>query len=152
MRRSSTHLIVPCLVTVPDLNVTLHVVCSRPALASGCSGPPPAALRRPSHSVSVVSPQVPMPLDRRGVTWDNKRGWSIPRWAIDSSPPISIYCLATLGGKQFQSAVYLIHVTGNAGRKGRSEFIWFKSFVYRGSPRGVSHDLLIRGELATYSA
>lgn len=28
MKRSSTHLTVPCLVTVPDLNVTLHAVCS----------------------------------------------------------------------------------------------------------------------------
>lgn len=29
MTRSSSHLTVPCLVTVPDLNVTLHAVCSR---------------------------------------------------------------------------------------------------------------------------
>lgn len=25
--RTSTHVLVPCLVTVPDLNVTLHAVC-----------------------------------------------------------------------------------------------------------------------------
>lgn len=29
MTRSSSHLTVPCLVTVPDLNVTLQSVCSR---------------------------------------------------------------------------------------------------------------------------
>lgn len=63
-----------------------------------------------------------MPLDGREITWDNKRGWSIPRWVIDSSPLlISFHCVATLGGKEFQSAVYLIHVTGKAGRSRSSE-------------------------------
>uniref|UniRef100_H3CW91 Vascular endothelial growth factor receptor 3 n=1 Tax=Tetraodon nigroviridis TaxID=99883 RepID=H3CW91_TETNG len=82
MTRSSSHLTVPCLVTVPDLNVTLQ-----------------------SHSLS---------LDRREITWDNKQGWSIPRRFIDSSPLLVTFsCVATLGGKEFQSAVYLIHITGS---------------------------------------
>lgn len=117
MTHSSSHLTVPCRVTVPDLNVTLHAVCSRRRWPLA-----PPGSEVPSHSVSVVSSQYPMPLDGREVTWDNKQGWSIPRWVIDSSPMlISVYCLATLGGKEFQSAVYLIHVTGKPGRNEGSE-------------------------------
>uniref|UniRef100_A0A8C3A5X3 Vascular endothelial growth factor receptor 3 n=1 Tax=Cyclopterus lumpus TaxID=8103 RepID=A0A8C3A5X3_CYCLU len=67
--RFTTHVIVPCLVTVPDLNVTLHY---------------------------------PMPLEKSGMTWDNKRGWSIPRQIVDSVPMIiSLLCVATLGGKEY---------------------------------------------------
>ncbi|XP_074530633.1 vascular endothelial growth factor receptor 3 isoform X2 [Halichoeres trimaculatus] len=80
--RLSTHVIVPCLVTVPDLNVTLHAY--------------------------------PAPLEKSGMTWDNKRGWSIPRQTIDSVPMlIGFLCVATLGGKEFQSTNYLIHPTGS---------------------------------------
>ncbi|XP_058505209.1 vascular endothelial growth factor receptor 3 isoform X1 [Solea solea] len=80
--RFSTHVIVPCLVTVPDLNVTLHAY--------------------------------PTPLEGSGMTWDNKRGWSIPRQIIDSAPMlIGVTCVATLGGKEHQSADYLIHTTGS---------------------------------------
>lgn len=65
----------------------------------------------------MVSIQYPLPLDMREITWDNKRGWSIPQWVIDSSPLlISVSCVATLGGKEFDSAAYLIHVTGEGGR------------------------------------
>ncbi|KAM9850089.1 vascular endothelial growth factor receptor 3 [Aulostomus maculatus] len=80
--RFSTHIIVPCLVTVPDLNVTLHTY--------------------------------PTLLENNGLTWDNKRGWSIPREFIDSQPLlIGLSCVATLGGKEYQSADYLIHTTGS---------------------------------------
>lgn len=61
--------------------------------------------------------QYPLPLDMREITWDNKRGWSIPRWVIDSLALLmSVSCVATLGGKEFYSAAYVIHVTGEAGR------------------------------------
>lgn len=62
MTRSSSHLIVPCLVTVPDLNVTLHAVCSRRRWP-----PAPPNLEVASHSVSfcgVVS--VPHASGREG--------------------------------------------------------------------------------------
>lgn len=112
MMRSSTHLTVPCRVTVPDLNVTLHTVCSHQFLFSSAY-----SLEVLSHPDSVVLSQYPLPLDTRQITWDNKRGWSIPRWVIDSSPLlISVYCAATLGGKEFESTAYLIHVTGESGR------------------------------------
>uniref|UniRef100_A0A672YYI2 Vascular endothelial growth factor receptor 3 n=1 Tax=Sphaeramia orbicularis TaxID=375764 RepID=A0A672YYI2_9TELE len=77
--RFSTHFIVPCLVTVPDLNVTL------------------------SFSTD---------LDGSRMTWDNKRGWSIPRQIIDSVPMLMLWCTARLEGKDYQSTSYLIHTTG----------------------------------------
>ncbi|XP_049442052.1 vascular endothelial growth factor receptor 3 isoform X2 [Epinephelus fuscoguttatus] len=80
--RFTTHVTVPCLVTVPDLNVTLYAY--------------------------------PTPLEKSGMTWDNKRGWSIPRHIVDSMPMlIGITCIATLGGKEYQSPSYLIHLTGS---------------------------------------
>uniref|UniRef100_A0A3Q3J0F3 Vascular endothelial growth factor receptor 3 n=1 Tax=Monopterus albus TaxID=43700 RepID=A0A3Q3J0F3_MONAL len=79
--RLSTHVIVPCLVTVPDLNVTLE------------------------H---------PGPLEKSGMTWDNKQGWSIPRQVIVNAPMlIGVSCVATMGGKVYQSATYLFHTTGS---------------------------------------
>ncbi|KAM3867076.1 vascular endothelial growth factor receptor 3 [Diretmus argenteus] len=81
IRRSSTHIVVPCLVTVPDLNVTLHAY--------------------------------PTPLENDGLTWDNKRGWSVPRHILESMPMvIGLVCLATLGDKEYQSN-YLIHIAGS---------------------------------------
>ncbi|XP_071779144.2 vascular endothelial growth factor receptor 3 [Centroberyx gerrardi] len=80
--RSSTHIVVPCLVTVPDLNVTLHAY--------------------------------PTPLEKDAMTWDNKRGWSVPRHVLDSMPMlIGFICIATLGDKDYQSTDYLIHTTGS---------------------------------------
>uniref|UniRef100_A0A672IUV5 Vascular endothelial growth factor receptor 3 n=1 Tax=Salarias fasciatus TaxID=181472 RepID=A0A672IUV5_SALFA len=56
----------------------------------------------------------PTPLEESGLTWDNKRGWLIPRRIIESAPMlIGITCLATLGGKPYQSINYLIHTTGS---------------------------------------
>uniref|UniRef100_A0A8C5EVF7 Vascular endothelial growth factor receptor 3 n=1 Tax=Gouania willdenowi TaxID=441366 RepID=A0A8C5EVF7_GOUWI len=79
--RLSTHIIVPCLVTIPEINVTLHY---------------------------------PTPLEKSGITWDNKRGWSIPRQIIDSVPMlIGFLCLTSLDGIEYQSANYLIHTTGS---------------------------------------
>ncbi|XP_074504407.1 vascular endothelial growth factor receptor 3 [Sebastes fasciatus] len=79
--RFSTHVTVPCLVTVPDLNVTLHAY--------------------------------PTPLEESGMTWDNKRGWSLPRHIVDTVPIIGFLCVASLGGKEYQSTNYLIHMTGS---------------------------------------
>uniref|UniRef100_A0A3Q3GWZ9 Vascular endothelial growth factor receptor 3 n=1 Tax=Labrus bergylta TaxID=56723 RepID=A0A3Q3GWZ9_9LABR len=91
IKRFSKHVIVPCLVTVPDLNVTLY-----------------------QQYFSYVSfCQYPTPLEKSEMTWDNKRGWSVPRQTIDNVPMvIGVLCVATLGGKEFQSANYLIHTTG----------------------------------------
>lgn len=71
-----------------------------------------------------VSSQYPTPLDNSRMTWDNKRGWSIPRQSIDSVPMlIGFSCVATLGGKEYQSADYLIHTTGKKTRKTNKHYI-----------------------------
>uniref|UniRef100_A0A8D3BYM1 Vascular endothelial growth factor receptor 3 n=1 Tax=Scophthalmus maximus TaxID=52904 RepID=A0A8D3BYM1_SCOMX len=71
----SMHITVPCLVTVPDLNVTLYAY--------------------------------PTPLERSGMTWDNKRGWSIPRQIIDSVPMlIGFACVATLGSQVYDVKLF----------------------------------------------
>lgn len=60
-----------------------------------------------------VSSQFPSHLEGSGMTWDNKRGWSIPREIIDSAPMlIGARCVATHGGKVYQSVNYLFHTTG----------------------------------------
>ncbi|XP_045573767.1 vascular endothelial growth factor receptor 3 isoform X1 [Salmo salar] len=83
--RSSTHITVPCLVTVPDLIVTLY-----------------------------LWETVPMPLEDEGMVWDSKRGWSIPRQTLDSRPfIIGIYCQATQQGRDYRSTLYLVQSTGS---------------------------------------
>uniref|UniRef100_A0A8C7XBP3 Vascular endothelial growth factor receptor 3 n=1 Tax=Oryzias sinensis TaxID=183150 RepID=A0A8C7XBP3_9TELE len=85
IKRHSSHVVVPCLVTVPDLNVTLSSVCT--------------------HFTAS--------LDMEGVMWDNKKGWSIPRHAIDDVPMTILSCAAMLEGKQHYSTTYLIHPIGS---------------------------------------
>ncbi|XP_072252076.1 vascular endothelial growth factor receptor 3 [Leuresthes tenuis] len=80
VRRSSTHVIVPCLVTVPDANVTLH--------------------------------RYPTVVQMNGSKWDNKRGWSIPRYVIDSMQLTFVSCVATLEGKDYYSTTYILHTAG----------------------------------------
>lgn len=61
----------------------------------------------------MCCPQFPTPLDNSRMTWDNKRGWSIPRHVIESVPMVlGVMCIAVLQGKEFQSLNYLIHATG----------------------------------------
>uniref|UniRef100_A0A3Q2DKZ1 Vascular endothelial growth factor receptor 3 n=1 Tax=Cyprinodon variegatus TaxID=28743 RepID=A0A3Q2DKZ1_CYPVA len=78
--RSATHVIVPCLVTVPDLNVTLYWY----------SGP----------------------MNASGMKWNNKQGWSIPRYVIDSAPMVFVSCKAIVEGHLYSSDNYFIHITG----------------------------------------
>ncbi|KAM6977833.1 vascular endothelial growth factor receptor 3 [Aplochiton taeniatus] len=81
----SLHILVPCLVTVPDLNVTLY-----------------------------SWEQPPMVLEDGEMRWDNKRGWSVPRHTVDSRPFfIGLFCMTTLNGKEFRSTSYLVHATGS---------------------------------------
>lgn len=126
--RSSTHVIVPCVVTVPDLNVTLHGVSA-----------PLRPLIHLFHQLKVssaeslfvcVSSQYPTPLDTSRMTWDNKRGWSIPRRIIDSVQIlIWVSCVATLEGKEYKSASYMFHTTG----KTKNSISMFTSKVMQSS-------------------
>lgn len=56
--------------------------------------------------------QYSAPLEMNGMTWNNKRGWSIPRRIIDSVPMVIVACVASLEGVEYRSASYLIHSTG----------------------------------------
>jgi len=47
-----------------------------------------------------------------GSKWDNKRGWSIPRYVIDSMQLTFFLCVATLEGKDYYSATYILHTAG----------------------------------------
>ncbi|XP_035265281.1 vascular endothelial growth factor receptor 3 isoform X1 [Anguilla anguilla] len=81
--RSTTYIEVPCLVAVPDLNVTLHPIPS------------------------------PVPLVDKNLTWSSKRGWSVPSQAVLSHPNLmGFFCRAVLHNREFQSTVYLIHHSG----------------------------------------
>ncbi|KAJ8015401.1 hypothetical protein DPEC_G00025740 [Dallia pectoralis] len=82
---SSSHITVPCLVTDPDLNVTLY----------------------PWGGLS-------MPLEDRGLVWDNKQGWSVPKQTLESkSFLLGFFCQTTLHGQDFHSTHYLVHSTGS---------------------------------------
>ncbi|KAJ8247151.1 hypothetical protein GJAV_G00259330 [Gymnothorax javanicus] len=84
LTRSATHIEVPCLVAVPDLNVTLHTLGSSPA-----------------------------PLVEKNLTWSSKRGWTVPSQAIHSQPNlIGLFCSAVIENREFRSAVYFIHHSG----------------------------------------
>uniref|UniRef100_A0AAX7UF75 Vascular endothelial growth factor receptor 3 n=1 Tax=Astatotilapia calliptera TaxID=8154 RepID=A0AAX7UF75_ASTCA len=80
IKSHSTDVIVPCLVTVPDLNVTLKTVCMW---------------------------YNPWPLEKERLRWDNKRGWSIPKNIIDKEPLLMLSCAAMLGGNWYSSDSYV---------------------------------------------
>ncbi|XP_031601091.1 vascular endothelial growth factor receptor 3 isoform X1 [Oreochromis aureus] len=84
IKSHSTDVIVPCLVTVPDLNVTLQTMLYNS-----------------------------WPLEKGRLRWDNKRGWSIPKNIIDKEPLMMLFCAATLGGKPYSSDSYVFHTTGS---------------------------------------
>lgn len=72
-----------------------------------------------SHGDSrlILSLQYSTTLDSNRMTWDNKRGWTIPRQVIESMPLVLwMTCVAVLQGKEYQSASYHIHTTGKERR------------------------------------
>ncbi|XP_009306067.1 vascular endothelial growth factor receptor 3 isoform X1 [Danio rerio] len=81
---SETHIEVPCLVSDPDLKVTLF---------------------------SLVP--YPEPVDGSVVTWNNKKGWSIPRHIIqNTSTFIGFYCSISVQNSQHTSSIYVVQVIG----------------------------------------
>ncbi|XP_061089721.1 vascular endothelial growth factor receptor 3 isoform X1 [Conger conger] len=84
--RSAAYIEVPCLVAVPDLNVTLYLMKFDSSLGQ---------------------------LMDKNLTWNSKKGWSVPSQAVQSSPDlIGFFCRAVLHDREFQSAFYLIHHSG----------------------------------------
>uniref|UniRef100_A0A4W4F3F1 Vascular endothelial growth factor receptor 3 n=1 Tax=Electrophorus electricus TaxID=8005 RepID=A0A4W4F3F1_ELEEL len=81
---SDKHIEVPCLVSDPDLNVTLYSVEN-----------------------SIV------PLEGKEITWNNKRGWSVPRNIIDRMSIIfGFFCSITSHSSAYRSNIYLLMETG----------------------------------------
>lgn len=82
---SVAYVVVPCLVSIPDLNVSLH---------------------RMEH--------IPVHSEESGLSWSNKQGWSVPRHVIDSSTFfLGFYCTATVNGHEVKSPYYIVHSTGS---------------------------------------
>ncbi|XP_028815749.1 vascular endothelial growth factor receptor 3 isoform X2 [Denticeps clupeoides] len=82
----STEVVVPCLVSIPDLNVSLYLAAEPRTL-----------------------------LEDSGITWNNKQGWTIPRATLDNISISFLFfvCTATLSSITYDSTYYLIHSTGS---------------------------------------
>ncbi|KAK9962883.1 hypothetical protein ABG768_006122 [Culter alburnus] len=81
---SDTHIEVPCLVSDPDLKVSLFLLQLPPLL-----------------------------LESSEITWNNKRGWSVPRHYYDDAPMFfGFYCSTSVHDTEHKSAVYVVHPTG----------------------------------------
>ncbi|XP_048032498.1 vascular endothelial growth factor receptor 3 isoform X2 [Megalobrama amblycephala] len=81
---SDTHIEVPCLVSDPDLKVSLFLLQLPPLL-----------------------------LESSEITWNNKRGWSVPRYYYDEALMFfGFYCSTSVQNTEHKSAVYVVHPTG----------------------------------------
>uniref|UniRef100_A0A8C1KIM5 Vascular endothelial growth factor receptor 3 n=1 Tax=Cyprinus carpio TaxID=7962 RepID=A0A8C1KIM5_CYPCA len=90
---SQTHIEVPCLVSDPDLKVTLFTLEEPPLLLEG-----------------------------NEITWNNKRGWSVPRHIFENiSILFGFFCSTSVHNNEHRSSVYLVQ---NIGQK----FYEFKLF------------------------
>ncbi|ROK80927.1 Vascular endothelial growth factor receptor 3 [Anabarilius grahami] len=79
---SDLHIEVPCLVSDPDLKVSLFLL-------------------------------PPLLLESSEITWNNKRGWSVPRHYYDKAPMFfGFYCSTSVHDTEHKSAVYVVHLTG----------------------------------------
>ncbi|KAL6479974.1 hypothetical protein MHYP_G00110070 [Metynnis hypsauchen] len=84
IRASDTHIEVPCLVSDPELNVTLFSL-----------------------------PQSHVPLVGKDITWSNRRGWSVPRYVMDRMYMFfGFFCSLTLYGTEYTSSAFLVMETG----------------------------------------
>ncbi|XP_023694602.1 vascular endothelial growth factor receptor 3 isoform X3 [Paramormyrops kingsleyae] len=87
--RSSPTILVPCTVSVPDMNVTLH--------------------QMPSQVGNSLAP-----LDDDGITWDNKKGWSVPSGTFLNRPHIfGFFCRTISSNVEHKSPLYLVHFYGS---------------------------------------
>ncbi|XP_026796479.1 vascular endothelial growth factor receptor 3 isoform X3 [Pangasianodon hypophthalmus] len=81
---SDTHIEVPCLVSDPELNVTLF---------------------------SLEQPTVPF--ESKEITWNSKRGWTVPRHVIYRMTMFfGFFCSLTLHDREYRSRVYFVMETG----------------------------------------
>ncbi|KAF7707139.1 vascular endothelial growth factor receptor 3 isoform X2 [Silurus meridionalis] len=82
---SDTHIEIPCLVSDPELNVSLYSL-----------------------------DQTTVPFESKEITWDSKKGWSVPRDVIYRMAMIfGFFCSLTLHDKEYKSNVYILMETGS---------------------------------------
>ncbi|XP_050960376.1 vascular endothelial growth factor receptor 3 isoform X1 [Labeo rohita] len=81
---SQTHIEVPCLVSDPDLKVTLFTLEQPPLLLQG-----------------------------NEITWNNKRGWSVPRHIFkNSSTFFGFFCSTSIHNNEHSSSIYIVQAIG----------------------------------------
>ncbi|XP_059378114.1 vascular endothelial growth factor receptor 3-like isoform X3 [Carassius carassius] len=81
---SQTQIEVPCLVSDPDLKVTLFLV-----------------------------EQPPLLLEGNEITWNNKRGWSVPRHIFENSSIFfGFFCSTSVHNNEHRSSVYIVQAIG----------------------------------------
>lgn len=82
---SETHIEVPCLISDPDLKVSLFMFESSPA-----------------------------PLEGEDITWNNKRGWSVPKHILENTSIFfGFFCSVSVQNNDYRSSMYLVQVTGS---------------------------------------
>lgn len=63
--------------------------------------------------LSVQLQLPPLLLESSEITWNNKRGWSVPRHYYDDAPMFfGFYCSTSVHDTEHKSAVYVVHPTG----------------------------------------
>lgn len=104
---------VPCLVSVPGLNITLRSVLF-PSLTS------PQVLTLLCHpwerqltvTMSLQQSSVLHP-DGQEVLWDDRRGMRVPTTLLRDA--LYLQCETTWGDQDFLSNPFLVHITGKGG-------------------------------------
>ncbi|XP_073677300.1 vascular endothelial growth factor receptor 3-like [Garra rufa] len=81
---SQTHIEVPCLVSDPDLKISLFTL-----------------------------EQPPLLLEGNEITWNNKRGWSVPRHIFkNSSIFFGFFCSTSIHNNEHRSSIYIVQAIG----------------------------------------
>ncbi|OBS82160.1 hypothetical protein A6R68_23848 [Neotoma lepida] len=102
---------VPCLVSIPGLNITLRSVLS----------PSPAAPQNPTLLCNPWDRQLTVTMslqqssvlhpDGQEVLWDDRRGMRVPTPLLRDA--LYLQCETTWGDQDFLSNPFLVHITGN---------------------------------------
>ncbi|KAK2118450.1 Vascular endothelial growth factor receptor 3 [Saguinus oedipus] len=111
---------VPCLVSIPGLNVTLRSVWPHPHPRIQPSQPTPGKGGHPSGqeqggswallvALSLQQSSVLWP-DGQEVVWDDRRGMRVPTPLLRDA--LYLQCQTTWGDQDFLSNPFLVHITG----------------------------------------
>ncbi|XP_063046319.1 vascular endothelial growth factor receptor 3 isoform X2 [Engraulis encrasicolus] len=84
---SMADVVVPCLVSIPDLNVSLY----------------------------RIENGFPVLMTENGMVWNNRRGWAVPRHIVERimSDLFAFYCTTEVQSQDVHSSYYIVHATGS---------------------------------------